>query len=106
MATLDATSGGFRLNPAAAHDVAVLAPLVDDDEARVLALLEGGEAWATSALALALGVSQRTAQRALSSLELEGRARSIGKGRAQRWLPAAITGFATPLLLPRPPASG
>jgi len=57
-------------------------------------------AWSTSALALALGASQRTVQRALVELEAAGRVRSIGRARAQRWLSPPLAGFTTILLLP------
>ena len=43
------------------------------------ALLSDGAAWSTSALALALGVSQRTIQRALAALHDDGRVRSLGR---------------------------
>jgi len=62
-----------------------------------------GEAWSTSALALALGASQRTVQRALSDLVASGKVRAVGRGRARRWLAAPIIGFATTLLLPALP---
>ena len=65
-----------------------------------MALLADGAAWSTSALALALGESQRTVQRALVELEGEGRVRAIGRARAQRWLAPPLAGFTTILLLP------
>ena len=67
---------------------------------RCVALLADGAAWSTSALALALGASQRTVQRALVELEAEGRVRSIGRARARRWLAPPLAGFTTILLLP------
>ena len=78
----------------------VLVPPIDGDQASLLALLGDGVAWSTSALALALGDSQRTVQRALVELESEGRVRSIARARAQRWLAPSLTGFTTILLLP------
>jgi len=54
-------------------------------------------------LALALGASQRTVQRALAELLAGQRARCVGQGRARRWLAppiAASAGFTTILLLP------
>jgi hypothetical protein len=39
-------------------------------------------------------------QRALLELESHGTARSLGRGRAQRWLAPPIAGFTTSLLLP------
>ena len=44
-----------------------------------------GELWPSSALALALGASARTAQRALDSLAIAGKVQSYGRGRARRW---------------------
>jgi DNA-binding IclR family transcriptional regulator len=86
--------------------VVVLVPPIDGDSASLLALLADGAAWSTSALALALGASQRTVQRALAELEAAGRVRSIGRTRSRRWLSPPLTGFATTLLLPAalPPA--
>ena len=80
--------------------MAVLVPPIDGDEASLVALLADGAAWSTSALALALGDSQRTVQRALAGLEAAGRVRSIGRTRAQRWLAPPLAGFTTILLLP------
>ena len=51
----------------------MLARPVDDAHGEVLALLADGEAWSSSALALALGESQRTVQRALDSLAAAGK---------------------------------
>ncbi|HEU4582514.1 MAG TPA: helix-turn-helix domain-containing protein [Polyangiaceae bacterium] len=100
LAALQATPAGFQLQPRAAASVCVLAPPFDHQHASVLALLSDGEAWSSSALALALGASQRTVQRALLELESHGTARSLGRGRAQRWLAPPIAGFTTSLLLP------
>lgn len=100
MAGIEATPRGFVIK---AHDeraVAVLAPPIDGDQASLVALLSDGAAWSTSALALALGASQRTVQRALVELEADGRVRSIGKARSQRWLSPPLAGFTTILLLP------
>ena len=78
----------------------LLAPPIESPDAAVLALLADGEAWSTSALALALGSSQRTVQRALVALEEAGQVRALGRGRSRRWLSAPVAGFATTLLLP------
>ena len=80
----------------------MLAPPIDGDQASLVALLSDGAAWSTSALALALGASQRTVQRALAELEAGGRVRSIGQTRARRWLSPPLAGFTTNLLLPAP----
>jgi hypothetical protein len=99
-ARIEATARGFALTPHGAQTVAVLLPPIDGDQASLLALLADGAAWSTSALALALGVNQRTVQRALAELEADGRVRSIGKARAMRWLAPPLGGFTTILLLP------
>jgi hypothetical protein len=70
-AGIDATKDGFALVPRRAREVAVLAPPTDEPHATVLALLADGEAWSSSALALALSASQRTVQRALDALMVE-----------------------------------
>ena len=72
-AGIDATKAGFALVPRRARDVAVLVPPTDEAHATVLALLADGEAWSSSALALALGASQRTVQRALDDLTEDGK---------------------------------
>jgi hypothetical protein len=100
VASIAADGRGFALTPRGAHDVVVLVPPIDGDEASLLALLGDGVAWSTSALALSLGESQRTVQRALVELEAEGRVRSIARARAQRWLAPPLAGFTTILLLP------
>jgi hypothetical protein len=100
VAGIDATKGGFALAPRRARDVVVLAPPTDEAHATVLALLADGEAWSSSALALALGASQRTVQRALDDLMAEGKVQAIGRGRARRWMAPPVPGFPTTLLLP------
>lgn len=105
LARIDASERGFvlKLNdarPRGARSVVVLLPPIDGDQASLLALLADGAAWSTSALALALGASQRTVQRALVELEAAERVRSIGRARAQRWLSPPLARFTTILLLP------
>ncbi|PLC02562.1 helix-turn-helix domain-containing protein [Variovorax sp. RO1] len=100
MARIEATPQGFILTPHDARPVVVLAPPIDGDQASLVALLSDGAAWSTSALALALGASQRTVQRALAELEAERRVRAIGQTRARRWLAPPLAGFTTILLLP------
>ena len=100
LAHIEATARGFALTPRGEHAVVVLVPPIDGDQASLLALLADGMAWSTSALALALGASQRTVQRALAELEAGGRVRSIGRARTQRWLAPPLAGFTTILLLP------
>ena len=100
LAQIEATPRGFALRPRHAREVVVLAPPIDGDQASLVALLSDGAAWSTSALALALGASQRSVQRALVELETEGRVRAIGRARARRWLSPPLTGFTTILLLP------
>ncbi|NCT85646.1 MAG: helix-turn-helix domain-containing protein, partial [Comamonadaceae bacterium] len=103
VATITATPQGFALRPLDGRQVAVLAPPVDGGE--LLALLADGAAWSTSALALALGSSQRQVQRELAELEAQGRVRAVGRTRARRWLAPPLTGFTTILLLPAAPPS-
>ena len=86
--------------PRGEREVVVLMPPIDGDEASLLALLADGAAWSASALALALGASQRTVQRALVELEAGGQVRTLGRARAQRWLSPPLAGFTTILLLP------
>jgi tetratricopeptide (TPR) repeat protein len=100
LARIEATARGFALQPLDARPVVVLAPPIDGEQAALLALLSDGAAWSTSALALATDASQRTVQRALAELEAQGRVRSIGRARAQRWLAPPLSGFTTILLLP------
>lgn len=99
-AQIEATTRGFALRPRDAASVVVLAPPIAGGQASLLALLADGAAWSTSALALALGDSQRTVQRALVELEAAGRVRAIGQTRARRWLAPPLAGFTTILLLP------
>jgi hypothetical protein len=101
LAAVSATGRGFVLEPRHASQVAVLAPPMDAEHGEVLALLFDGESWSSSALALALGASQRTVQRALESLAATGAVQCLGQGRSRRWMSApAIPGFTTTLLLP------
>lgn len=100
LAEIHATERGFVLEPHKEAVVAVLAPPVEDEHGDVLALLADGEAWSSSALALALDVSPRTVQRALDTLAENGKAEWFGQGRARRWIATNIPGFPTCLLLP------
>jgi len=102
LAGVDATPRGFALAPRRARTVVVLAPPVEGEDAALLAFLADGEAWSSSALALALGTSQRTAQRALDSLAETGKVQWFGRGRARRWTAPSVPGFTTTLLLPAP----
>ncbi|MGE3348362.1 MAG: helix-turn-helix domain-containing protein [Ramlibacter sp.] len=100
VARIEATARGFALRPLQAREVAVLVPPIAGEQASLVALLSDGAAWSTSALALALGASQRTVQRALAELQEAGQVRAIGRARAQRWLAPPLAGFTTILLLP------
>ncbi|TAZ32861.1 helix-turn-helix domain-containing protein, partial [Rhizobium leguminosarum] len=102
LAEVSATKRGFALSPRRAGEIAVLAPLVEGQHGAVLAFLADGEAWSSSALAIALGASPRTVQRALDSLAGEGKVQSFGRGRARRWMSPPLPGFPTILLLPGP----
>jgi hypothetical protein len=105
-AQVSATKDGFALEPRRPREVVVLARLVEEEHADVLAFLGDGESWSSSALALALGASQRTVQRALDALAAEAKVQSYGRGRARRWMTPPVPGFTTTLLLPAPLASG
>jgi hypothetical protein len=102
LAEVSATKRGFALAPRRARKVAVLAPPVEEERGAVLAFLADGESWSSSALALALGSSQRTVQRALDSLAAAGKVQPFGRGRARRWMTPSVPGFTTTLLLPAP----
>jgi DNA-binding transcriptional ArsR family regulator len=100
LADVTATTRGFSLQPHRTSDVVVLARPVEEKHAAVLAFLADGESWSSSALALALGASQRTVQRALDSLAVAGKVQFFGRGRTRRWTIPPMPGFATTLLLP------
>ena len=102
LADVSATKQGFALMPRRASGVVVLARPVEEKNAAVLAFLADGESWSSSALALALGGSQRTVQRSLDELAAEGKVQSFGRGRARRWMTPPVPGFTTTLLLPAP----
>lgn len=99
---LKATKRGFTLAPRRAREVVVLAPPADGERGAVLAFLGDGESWSSSALAIALGTSQRTVQRALDSLAAEEKVHSFGRARARRWMAPSVPGFTTTLLLSAP----
>ena len=102
LADVSATKRGFALAPRRAGKIVVLAPPVDEQHAAVLAFLADGESWSSSALAIALGSSPRTVQRALDPLAAAGKVQSFGRGRARRWMTPPVPGFPTILLLPGP----
>jgi hypothetical protein len=102
LADVNATRHGFALAPRSAREVVVLAPPVEEPHAAVLAFLADGESWSSSALAIALGASPRTAQRALDALAAAGKVAPFGRGRARRWMTPLVPGFPTILLLPGP----
>lgn len=102
IADVTATKRGFALMPARAHEVVVLARPLEERHGAVLALLADGQAWSSSALAVALGVGQRSVQRALDALATEDKVQALGDGRARRWMTPPVIGFATTLLLPSP----
>ena len=105
LAAVSATKAGFALVPRRGREVVVLARAVDEEYADVLAFLADGEAWSSSALAMALGASPRTVQRALDSLAAAGKVQWFGRGRARRWMTPSVPGFPTTLLLPAPSPS-
>jgi len=102
LADVTATKQGFALAPRRAREVVVLVAPVEEQHGAVLAFLADGESWSSSALAIALGASPRTVQRALDSLAGAGKVQSFGRGRARRWMTPPVPGFPTTLLLPGP----
>lgn len=106
LAEISATEDGFILQPRSDRPVAILMPPQEEAHAEILALLADGEAWSSSALALALDISPRTVQRALEALSATGKADSFGRGRACRWMARQVPGFPTSLLLPALPGGG
>jgi len=105
LADVVATKQGFAILPRRAGEIVVLARPVEDEHAAVLALLADGESWSSSALALALGASPRTVQRALESLAGASKVQALGRGRARRWMTPPLPGITTTLLLPASLAS-
>lgn len=102
LADVRATKRGFALAPHLEREIVVLAPPVEGEHGAVLAFLADGESWSSSALAIALGASPRTVQRALEALAAEGKVQSLGRGRARRWVSPSVPEFPTTLLLPGP----
>jgi tetratricopeptide (TPR) repeat protein len=102
LAGIRATKRGFTLAPRRTGAVVVLAQPLEDENGAVLAFLADGESWSSSALAIALGSSQRTVQRALDALAAIGKVQSFGQARARRWITPPVPGFTTTLLLPTP----
>jgi DNA-binding transcriptional ArsR family regulator len=106
LAAVSATQRGFALAPRGASEIVVLAPPVEEPQAAALALLADGASWSSSALALALGASPRTVQRALGSLSAAGKVEAFGRGRGRRWVATPLPEFPTTLLLPGPLPNG
>lgn len=102
LAGVRATPRGYVLEPSTASEVVVLARPIEGKHGDVLALLSDGEPWSSSALAMALGASQRSIQRALETLASADKVQAFGRGRAQRWIAPPVPGFTTTLLLPAP----
>jgi len=102
LADVQATARGFALAPLRAREVVLLEQPAEEKHTAVLALLADGESWSSSGLALALGASQRTVQRALDALAASGKVQALGQGRSRRWMMPPLPGFTTALLLPSP----
>jgi hypothetical protein len=82
--------GGLSAEPVASEDgyvlqstreVVVLLPQSDDEVARVGFLLADGASWSAQGLAEHIGISRRTAQRALAALVDRGAVTRTGKGK-------------------------
>ncbi len=106
LADISATKRGFALESRHGREVVVMARPVEERHSAVLAFLADGESWSSSALALALALSQRSVQRALDELAATGKVQFFGRGRARRWMTPPVPGFTTTLLLPAPLPSG
>jgi len=110
LADVTATERGFVLEPRDGKEVVVLARPAEEargeSHGELLAFLADGESWSSSALAVALGASQRTVQRALDALAAAGKVQSFGRGRSLRWMTPPAPGFTTTLLLPAPLPGG
>jgi DNA-binding transcriptional ArsR family regulator len=106
LAGIAATGRGFVLQPRGGSKVVLLARPVEEPHGMLLALLSDGEAWSSSALALAVGASQRSVQRVLEALAEAGKVNAIGRGRSLRWITPPMPGIATSLLLPAPLPGG
>lgn len=102
IAGVSATKRGFALVPRGGREAVVLARPMEEEHAAVLAFLADGESWSSSALALALGASPRSVQRALGALAEAGKVSSFGRGPARRWMAPPMPGFTTSLLLTAP----
>ena len=102
LAGITATRRGFALKPPRRSEIVVLARPVEEEHGAVLAFLADGESWSSSALAIALGASQRTVQRTLDELAAAGKVQFFGQARARRWITPPVPGFTTILLLPAP----
>ena len=102
LASVTATPRGYALVSRDETDVVLLGRPVEEKFAALFAFLADGESWSSSALALALGTSQRTVQRALDTLAADAKVQSFGRGRARRWMTPPVPGFATTLLLTAP----
>lgn len=101
LAEIKATTQGFMLVPRA-QKLVVLQQPIQEKYSAIVAILADGEAWSSSALALVLGISQRSVQRALDSLARSEKVQSFGRGQARRWITAPLPGITTILLLPGP----
>jgi DNA-binding transcriptional ArsR family regulator len=98
-AEVSATANGYALLPRRGAKALRLLPAAPGEASALLALLRDGQSWSTSALAAALGKSQRSLQRALGTLLETGKVQAVGDGRGRRWVAPPSTGFATTLLL-------
>ena len=105
LAEVSATNAGFALAPGARARSSCWRRRSKSSMPRCSPSSPTAKAWSSSALALALGASQRTVQRALEAGG-GGQGAVFGRGRARRWMMPPVPGFPTTLLLPGPLPGG
>jgi hypothetical protein len=96
-ASIDALGNAWRL--AVDGDAPVVTVELLTGDSALTALLADGRPWAARDLALAIGASPRTVQRALAELARAGEVDAIGNARARRWQAPSPAGIATQMFL-------
>ena len=80
LAEVRASRRGYALALPPGCEAVTLAPPDESAHPELQALLADGQPWSSAALALALGASQRSVQRALETLAAAGQAQPLGQG--------------------------